>query len=179
MGLPFDVQPSDVAERWCRPDPEDVVRHNACRKVERSRYYRDRSRVLLGADTIIAFDGGMFGKPAGRESARRMLSALSGRWHQVITGVRLSGPHSSDRFDLCEIGAAAVTRVRFRDLSPSQIVGYLRSGEWQDKAGAYAIQGLGRALVDVVDGDFENVVGLPVHLIHGLLEEHFSHCRFL
>ncbi|MBU0508528.1 Maf family protein, partial [bacterium] len=70
-------------------------------------------------------------------------------------------------------------RVRFRDLSPSQIVGYLRSGEWQDKAGAYAIQGLGRALVDVVDGDFENVVGLPVHLIHGLLEEHFSHCRFL
>jgi septum formation protein len=107
-----------------------------------------------------------------------MLHALSGRWHEVITGVCLSGPAVSNH-ETSTIESAARTRVCFRSLSSSDIESYLAGGEWSGKAGAYAIQGTGGALVESVEGDYENVVGLPTELIHELLSRHFSHCRFL
>lgn len=178
LGLPFEVVPSHAAERWAAPDAVELAQVNARRKVEKSVHFRASDRLLLGADTIIAFDGRVFGKPAGRESAERMLHALSGRPHEVITGVCLSGPAASD-IETITVESAASSRVHFRSLSSPQIEAYLRTDEWKDKAGAYAIQDAGGALVEKLDGDYENVVGLPTGLIHELLARHFRHCRFL
>lgn len=177
LQIPFDVVRSAAAERWQADSSSILAVKNARRKVERSQHFRDRSRVLLGADTIITHFRGVLGKPVGRESARRMLELLSASWHEVITGVWLSGP-APEPTRLTEIGSAAVTRVKFHRLSPSDVADYLDTKEWQDKAGAYAIQGFGRRLIETVDGDFENVVGLPTRLIHGLLDQHFRYCRF-
>lgn len=179
LRIPFDICPSGVSERWTAPDASALAVLNARRKVEGSVLYGSRSHLLLGADTIISFGDRIFGKPIGEVSARRMLTALSGRTHQVITGVCLSGP-AADREDPCfSVAEAAVSHVRFRPLEKSEIDSYLASGEWDGKAGAYAIQESGHGLVESLDGDFNNVVGLPVTLIHDLLEQHFSHCRFL
>ena len=150
---------------------------NARRKVERSPLIGDRSRVLIGADTIIACGSLLFGKPVGQESAQRMLLALSGREHEVITGVCISGPAMADGPPsmICD---AALTRVTFNALSIKDIREYIDSGEWQGKAGAYAIQGQARTFVSALDGDFDNVVGLPIPLINDLLRQNFIHCRF-
>lgn len=111
--------------------------------------------VVLGADTIVSLDGRTYGKPADAETARATLSALSGRRHDVIGGICL-----------IEQGGArtvvARTEVEFRELGEELIEWYLRSGEWRDRAGAYAIQGRGAALVERIDGDYLNVVGLPL-----------------
>lgn len=178
LDRPFDVLPSHAAERWFALNPASIALLNAHRKVERSECYGEMKRILLGADTIISHDGRVFGKPIGIESARRMLQALSGRWHEVVTGVCICGPDSTgEKTDGVE--SAATSRVRFHDLSPGDIESYIRTDEWRGKAGAYAIQGAGGSLVAQLDGDFENVVGLPTGLIHELFARHFSHCRFL
>lgn len=177
LGQPYDVLPSHAAERWLAVNPSELAVSNARRKVERSETFGDMNRVLLGADTIIAFDGRIFGKPAGLESARRMLQDLSGRWHDVITGVFICGP-STGKKELY-VDSAAVTHVRFHHLSADDVEGYLRSDEWRGKAGAYAIQGIAGSFAARLDGDFENVVGLPTGLIYDLLNQRFGHCRFL
>jgi len=151
---------------------------NARRKVEASPMHGDPARLLLGADTLIAVDGDTFGKPVGLDAARRMLQRLSDRWHEVVTGVCLSGPDGTGGAVRDVIGVA-VSRVRFRHLTRADVTAYLATGEWRGKAGAYAIQDARRSLVDTLDGDFDNVVGLPLELIRELLEEHFGHCRFL
>ncbi|HJZ61028.1 MAG TPA: Maf family protein [Miltoncostaeaceae bacterium] len=120
--------------------------------------------AVLGADTMVVADGGVFGKPAGEAEAKAMLRALGGRAHEVVTAVHL-------------IGAAgrreAVDRatVVFRPLSEAVLAWYLGRGEWQGRAGGYAIQGSGGALVARVEGDFTTVVGLPVAALVGLLED--------
>jgi septum formation protein len=178
LGFPFDIVPSSAAERWAASNPRELTQGNARRKVEKSEHFGATDRLLIGADTIISFDGRIFGKPAGRESAATMLRALSARWHEVITGVSLSGPNASG-LDTITVESAASTRVRFRALSPSDIESYLHSGEWNGKAGAYAIQDAGRGLVEDLEGDYDNVVGLPTELIHELFARHFGHCCFL
>jgi len=177
--LPFDIFPSYASERWMAGNPHDLAIGNARRKVERSEYYPDSDRVLLGADTIIAVESCVFGKPVGRDSARRMLESLSNRWHEVITGIYIYGPNKETDSPGISVDAAASTRVRFRSLSKSDIRGYLDSREWEGKAGAYAIQDAGRELVKEWEGDFDNVVGLPTNLVHDTLIRQFSHCRFL
>jgi septum formation protein len=114
----------------------------------------DGERVL-GADTAVVLDGRIFGKPADAEEAATFLRRLSGRTHEVVGGLVL-------RRDGEERGDVATTRVRFRMLEQHDLDWYLRSGEWRDRAGAYAIQGRGAALVEDIDGDYSNVVGLPV-----------------
>jgi septum formation protein len=179
LDLPFDVVPSEADEILEGPDPISLAAQNAQRKVQGSVHFGDRSRLLLGADTIIAFAGQIFGKPAGIEGARRMLTALSGQVHEVITGVCLSGPALVTAAPAIQVETAAVSRVRFHSLTPQDIEAYLDSQEWEGKAGAYAIQGLGSSLVADLDGDLDNVIGLPTHLIHDLLRTHYRHCRFL
>ena len=120
--------------------------------------------VLVGADTIVALDGTIYGKPADEEDARRMLRELSGRTHQVITGVCIIACGQ-------EQCLAELTDVSFRSLDEDEIAAYVASGEPLDKAGAYGIQGLGGALVAATEGDFDNVVGLPVTRIAPLLRE--------
>lgn len=111
--------------------------------------------IVIGADTIVALDGIIYGKPADASDACRMLRDLSGKTHQVITGVCIICNKDAQAF-------AQSTNVNFKELSDSEIQEYVASGEPLDKAGAYGIQGLGGKLVDSIDGDFDNVVGLPI-----------------
>jgi septum formation protein len=121
--------------------------------------------VTLGVDTTVALDGRLYGKPADLEDATRMLRDLSGRTHMVVSGISLLGPE-------LDVTAHEVTGVTFRALTAQLLVMYLESQEWEGRAGGYAIQGLGGRLVERIDGDYLNVVGLPGALLVSLLELH-------
>jgi septum formation protein len=150
LGVEFEVVAPDVKE-LTEGDPREVVVENALRKCRAV----DGARVL-GVDTDVVLDGRIFGKPASAESARAQLLELSARVHEVWSGIALRERGSGERT------AACVTRVRFRELDPALLDWYLASGEWEGRAGGYAIQGRGAALVESIEGDFWNVVGLPV-----------------
>jgi septum formation protein len=135
-------------------DAREVAVENALRKATAAR--REGSgELVLGVDTVVTLDGGIYGKPGDADSARTMLRALSARTHLVVSGLALLG---DDREDV----ATATTEVTFRALPEALIDWYLATGEWRERAGGYAIQGAGAALVTRVAGDYENVVGLPV-----------------
>ena len=163
LRIPFDVLEPDYAEDDpVDADPVALVRAHAEGKA---RSVHDAAVVTLGVDTTVHLDGRVYSKAADAEEAGRMLRELSGRTHAVLSGMCLL------------VGADvavehAVTRVSFRTLADAQIDAYLASGEWQGRAGAYAIQGLGGRLVERVDGDYLNVVGLPGALLVDLLELH-------
>ena len=118
--------------------------------------------TVLAADTAVVADGAILGKPAGDDDARAMLRRLSGRTHEVLTGVSL-------RCQTREVGAVERTRVTFAVLSNEDIDWYVQTGEGGDKAGAYAVQGLASRFVQRVDGSYSNVVGLPIATVYGLL----------
>jgi septum formation protein len=149
LGLEFRVEPADV-EEVTEGDPREVVVENALRKARAV-----GGDLVLGADTEVFLDGRVFGKAHSEAEAAEHLRALSGRAHEVWGGIAL---RDGDRVQT----AHAVTRVSFRALQQRDLDWYLASGEWRDRAGAYAIQGLGAALVESIEGDFWNVVGLPV-----------------
>jgi septum formation protein len=140
----FELRPTGV-EELATGDPDAVARENALRKARAARD-PSRSELVLGA---------IYGKPADEAAARATLLALSGAEHTVVSGLALL---EGDR----EQTAVASTRVRFRELAPATIAWYLSKGEWRERAGAYAIQGAGAALVREIAGDYENVVGLPL-----------------
>ena len=119
-------------------------------------------RPVLGVDTAVVLDGRLYGKPAAAEEAAEMLEALGGRTHEVLSGLCLLTPG-------WEIVEHDVTRVTFRDLTPRDLAGSMASGEWEGRAGGYAIQGVGAALVARIEGDYLNVVGLPAALLVRLL----------
>jgi septum formation protein len=149
LGVEFEVVVPDV-EELTDGEPSLVVQENARRKVRAV-----SGDFVLAADTEVVLDGRVFGKAADPAEAEEFLRLLSGRTHEVWGGLAL-------RRDGEEVTAAAVTQVRFRDLRDSEIAWYLGTGEWRDRAGAYAIQGKGAALVEAIEGDFWNVVGLPL-----------------
>lgn len=122
--------------------------------------------VILGADTVAALGGTIFGKPAGVEDARRILQSLSGTRHDVITGVTLLDAATGER----EIRHAR-TGVVMKPLSDKELNDYLATGAWQGKAGAYGIQDYGDAFVERIEGSFTNVVGLPMELVTSMLDE--------
>ena len=166
LGLPFDV----VAPRYVeaqRPgaEPIDLVREHALAKA-RSVASEAGERPVLGVDTEVVLDGRIYGKPATAQEAEAMLEALSGRTHEVVSGLALVTRG-------WETVAHDETRVTFRPLAPRDLAAYVDSGEWESRAGAYAIQGLGASLVERIDGDFLNVVGLPGSLLVRLLAERF------
>ena len=111
---------------------------------------------VLAADTAVVFDGNVLGKPRDADEAGSFLRRLSGQTHEVMSGIALREPDASERVDV------AVTRVRFRSLEQAHLDWYLATSEWEGRAGAYAIQGRGAALVEEIEGDYLNVVGLPV-----------------
>jgi septum formation protein len=149
LGVDFEVVPPDV-EELDRGDPRTLVVENARRKARAV-----AAELVLGVDTAVVLDGHVFGKPGGPDEAETFLRRLSGRTHEVHSGIALR--RGGD-----ERTAHASTRVRFRLLEQRDLDWYLAGGEWRDRAGAYAIQGRGSALVEAIDGDFWNVVGLPV-----------------
>jgi septum formation protein len=161
-GIPFEAVAADVDETQRAGEPaEAYVRRLAEAKAERVAAAHP-GRLVLGADTTVAVDGEVLGKPVDADDAGRMLRRLSGRSHLVITGVCLIGPAGERQVE------AAVTQVEFRPLSSREIADYVRSGEPMDKAGAYAIQGGASGFVIRLDGAHDNVVGLPVALIQGM-----------
>lgn len=127
------------------------------------------NELIIAADTVVTLDGAILGKPANRDEARQMLSTLSGREHQVYTGVTvLQGDRSLTRHEM--------TRVNFRPLTDSEVDDYIATGECDDKAGAYGIQGYGCLLVEGIVGDYYNVMGLPVICLERMLKEFGIHC---
>ena len=157
-GIPFTVRAAEVDETPL-PDekPEDYVRRLAEEKalaVEAA-----PAETVLGADTTVVIDGQMLAKPADAADARRMLETLSGRRHEVLTGICL-------RQGTTLIRDWATTRVWFRPMTAQEITDYVASGEPADKAGGYAIQGLASKYIERIDGCYFNVVGLPVALVY-------------
>ena len=156
LGVEFRVEAPEV-EELADGDPRELVVQNALLKLRA--VPGDR---VLAADSVVVWDGRAHGKPADAAEAERWLRELSGRWHEVMGGIAIR-EHGEERTDV------AVTRVRFRDLREGDIERYLASGEWRDRAGGYAIQELGAMLVEEIEGDYFNVVGLPVPALLGLL----------
>ena len=157
LGIEFTVQPAEI-EELSAGDPREVVLENARRKARAV-----PGELVLACDTEVNVDGVVFGKPSDEEEAVRMLTELSGRTHEVLGGLVL-------RRDGRECEALASTDVYFRELEPEEIETYVASGEWRGRAGGYAIQGKGAALVEQIRGDFWNVVGLPVPALVRLLK---------
>jgi septum formation protein len=167
LGIPFDV----AAPRYVEHDPPDadaarLVREHALGKA-RSVAAEADGRPVLGVDTTVALDGRIYAKPADAGDAERMLEELSGHTHAVVSGLALVTPG----WEYVEDEATLVT---FRALTPRDLANYVASGEWRGRAGGYAIQGLGAALVERVEGDYLNVVGLPASLLVRLLAERFA-----
>ena len=156
LGVPFSVRVPETSE-LCSGDPLQLARENAFRKA-RAALAPGVPEVVVGCDTLVALDGVIYGKPADERQARETLRALSGAEHEVISGLALLFGAEQGR----ERTAIARTGVAFRELSEELLAWYLATGEWRGRAGAYAIQGAGAALVRSVRGDYENVVGLPL-----------------
>jgi septum formation protein len=150
-----------------------VVIENARRKAHAGRLLQAGDLPTLGVDTDVVIDGRLLGKPGDVDEARAHLALLSGRNHEVLSGLSLLEP--SPGGDPVERSALERTTVTFRTLDRPVVDLYLRSGEWHDRAGGYAIQGLGSILVASIEGDFSNVVGLPVaallRLVPGLITD--------
>jgi septum formation protein len=164
-GIPFEVVETDVDETpGTGETPSDYVRRLAEDKA-RAAFAMRPDATVLGADTIVVVDGRMLGKPTDDSEAVAMLHALSGRVHEVLTGVAVLRPQSGATV------AVACTKVWFVQLTGAEIDWYVRSGEPMDKAGAYAVQGLASRFIERLDGSYSNVVGLPIALVYRLLRE--------
>ena len=166
LGIPFDA----VAPRYEEHDPpeadaEQLVCEHAVGKA-RSVLDQAADRPVLGVDTTVVLGGRLYAKAKNAGEAERMLEELSGRTHAVVSGLCLATP-------AWEVVSAIATRVTFRKLTPRDLATYVASGEWEGRAGAYAIQGRGGALVRRVEGDYLNVVGLPASLLVQLLADRF------
>jgi septum formation protein len=159
LRIPFDV----VAPRY-EETQDDPVAH-ALGKAQSVLAEAD-GRPVLGCDTEVVCGGRVYGKPAGPEDAEQMLESLAGRTHEVVSGLALITP-------MWEEVRHEVTRVTFRGLTPRDIGRYVGSREWEGRAGGYAIQGEGAGLVERIEGDYLNVVGLPVAVLARLLAERF------
>jgi septum formation protein len=171
LGIEFEVVEPRV-EEVREGDPEEIVLENARRKAQAGAELAPGA-LVLGADTEVVLEGRALGKAAGPEEARAHLEALSGRTHEVLGGLVLLDPSAAGP-EPAERSGVARSRVSFEALDEPTIALYLSSGEWRDRAGAYAIQGLGAILVKRMEGDFSNVVGLPVRLLIELAPELLS-----
>ena len=130
---------------------------------------KHKSDLVISADTIVVLDNNILGKPKDEEEARQMISNLSGRTHQVITGISLINLGKNKK-----IIDYVISNVKFKKLSKDDIVDYIKTKESLDKAGAYGIQGYGALLVEEIQGDYFNIVGLPISKLSDLLKIHFN-----
>ncbi|MGA2928322.1 MAG: Maf family protein [Solirubrobacteraceae bacterium] len=163
LGIEFSVRAADVHELEDGP-PREVAAENAYRKASAVAAHAGLDALVLGVDTVVAIGPRLYGKPADAEHARRTLRALGGRSHAVCSGlclIRSGAPKT----------AVATTTVRFRALAEALIEWYVATEEWRERAGGYAVQGRGAALVTAIDGDYLNVVGLPVATLLDLAPE--------
>jgi septum formation protein len=177
-GISFVVEPADVDETPLPAElPAECAKRLAREKAVAVSHKRPHD-VVLGADTIVVIDGAILGKPVDADDAARMLRLLSGRVHQVFTGVCVVRPNvSSQARKRAKISsdqlktASETTLVTMTFLSDDEIQAYVATGEPMDKAGAYAIQGMASRWIPRIEGDYSNVVGLPVSLVYRMLRE--------
>jgi len=165
LAIPFEAVVPQYDEMLSGADPIAEVERHAQGKA-RSVAGIAGDRPVLGVDTEVVLDGRVYGKPGDEAEAEAMLEELSGQTHEVVSGLCLLTPAWEEL-------RHAVTRVSFRALTPRELGLYVVSEEWRGRAGGYAIQGLGAALVERIDGDYLNVVGLPTALLVRLLAERF------
>lgn len=161
VGVRFTVRPTNI-EELDRGEPAEVAVENALSKARAARLHA--GETVLGCDTLVALDRRIYGKPADRAQARETLQALSGATHTVFSGLALL--HGEQ-----ERVALARTEVSIRELDDELVEWYLAKREWQGRAGGYAIQGAGAALVREIHGDYENVVGLPLATLIDIFPE--------
>jgi septum formation protein len=175
-GIPFVVQPIDIPEVPRRAEAPRAFAERMAREKALTVFRQRPDDFVLGADTIVIVDAEILGKPRDAADAARMLRLLSGRRHQVTTGVCLLGPQSETENRQLETGfedvRSATTIVTVDALSDDDIRSYISTNEPMDKAGAYAIQGRASRWIPYIDGDYFNVVGLPVALVYRMLREH-------
>ena len=159
LRIPFDV----VAPAYAEEPGRNPLEHAA----GKARSVDGGDRPVLGVDTIVVCGGELIGKPRDASAAERMLETLSGTVHEVVSGLCLRTPHWEELH-------AETTRITFRALTPRDLAHYVASGEWKGRAGGYAVQALGASLVERIEGDYLNVVGLPAALLVRLLAERFG-----
>jgi septum formation protein len=162
--IPFRVESLDVDESHIPGETPIAFTQRLAREKAEPIFARNPTATVLGADTIVVCDNEILGKPASAADAARMLRLLSNRSHQVITGVALLSPHST-------VTRAETTTVVMREILEREIEAYIATGEPMDKAGAYAIQGGAAKFVVQIEGDYNNIVGLPVALVQMLLQD--------
>jgi septum formation protein len=166
LGVPFDVLPAEIDEQVLPGEAASDMVVRLARAKAAAVAARRPADWVLGADTTVEVEGAMLGKPADAAEAVWMLGRLAGREHRVATGFALVAPGGTMR-----AVEMVQTRVRFRPLDARAIERYVESREGEDKAGSYAIQGLGAGLIERIDGSFTNVIGLPMAEVERALEE--------
>ena len=163
-GFKFRVQPAHIPEeKQPHETPAEYVQRLARDKARTVFAQLDGSEIVLGADTTVVIDGGVLEKPADAADAKRMLRKLSGRTHEVLTGVCVKGKDFEDV-------QVETTTVRFASLSEAELDEYVASGEAMDKAGAYGIQGMASRYSERIEGDYFNIVGLPIPRVYRMLK---------
>ena len=166
VGWPFEAQPADVDET---PLEGEGVREHV-ERLARAKAEAVAARrlfgLVLGADTVVAVGGEIIGKPRDAGDARRMIETLRGRWHEVLTGVALVRAETKEA-----VVAHERTRVRFAPMSDGEVAWLLATSRFRDKAGAYAVQEQAALFIEAIEGDYWNVVGLPVRLVYRLAGE--------
>jgi septum formation protein len=174
-GIPFTVYPANIPEVPISGESPRACAERLAREKAHVVLVQHPGKFVLGADTIVVADGEILGKPRDEADAVRILRLLSGGTHQVITGVCLVGTLRTEKQKLetgFEDTRSEITLVTMTTLSDEDIRSYIASGEPMDKAGAYAIQGMASRWISRIDGDYFNVVGLPVALVLRMLREH-------
>lgn len=159
LGLEFEIRVSDVEEIVTGTNPTEVVKELSALKARAVFQNTTEEVLVIGADTVVALDGEILGKPADRQDAENMLRRLQGREHSVYTGVTLCVRKNGEEK---KISFSEGTGVRFYPMTEEEIKWYVETSEPEDKAGAYGIQGIGGRFVERIKGDYNNVVGLPI-----------------
>lgn len=169
MNLKFDIIKSEIEETTVENEsPENLVKRLSYEKAH-DVATRNSDSIVIGADTVVVLDNNVLGKPKDREEAFDMLKKMSGREHDVITGISILCLDSKE-----EISDFCVSKVKFKNLSDEDIYSYINTGECMDKAGAYGIQGLGGLLVEYIKGDYFNIVGFPISSASEILKNNFN-----
>ena len=166
IGVRFEVEPTEYDEETTfSSEPREMARELSLGKA-RAAARKHRKALIIAADTLVVLGGRVFGKPHTNAQAREMLRALNGRTHSVVTGFTILDTESGK-----VLSRSVETEVHIRKLTPKEIDSYVRTKEPLDKAGGYAIQGWGVVLVDRIEGDYSNVVGLPLSALAESLRE--------
>ncbi len=165
VGWNFESRAANIDES--RHDSEEPIAYveRLAREKAATIAKEATTSLVLGADTVVVVDDEILGQPGDNENAKRMLKLLSGKWHQVLTGIAIMRGESE------MVVAHETTRVRFSNLSTAEIDWYVSTGEPLDKAGAYAIQGQGGIFIEEIEGDYFNIVGLPIRLVYQMLRQ--------